>query len=154
MQNATTIYHERIGRKARFHPQGQVFLQFLFQPVLNVTGGHELTVLAKERRIVYRKEHTHSRLIHGYRRKGLRIFEVSYGIANLESVYSYHCTDIATVHFFHRTLAKPLKDHKLLDLLLLYHIVTLAQTHLLTSLKGTSGNLTHCDTSHIRTILQ
>ena len=56
--------------------------------------------------------------------------------------------------FVYIGFTKTFKNHQLLDFLLLNHVISLAQTDVLTRLEGASCNLTDSDTSHIRGVFK
>ena len=134
--------------------EGEVLLQLLLQALLEVAGGHELAVLAEERGIVDGEEHAHRGLVDGDGREGLRILEVGHGVADLEAVESHHRADVAAAGAVHVALAEAFEHHQLLDLLLLDHVVALAEADHLAGLEFAAGDASHCDTADVRRILE
>ena len=65
VQYSTAKHQEFIGTIRLLNAKCQVFLQFLVQTLLDVTGSNKLTILAKKRTIVDSEKHTHGRLIDG-----------------------------------------------------------------------------------------
>ena len=86
MKHATTVNHKRIGIETRLHAKCEILLQLLVKTVLDMPGSHELAVLSEEWGIVDGEEHAHCRLVHGNRRKRLRILVIRNGVADLEAV--------------------------------------------------------------------
>ena len=150
MQHTATEHDKGVGSEARLDAQCEVLFQFLFEAFLYVTGSDELAVLSKERRVVDGEEHAHRRLVDGDWRERFRIFKVCNGITNFKPFDSDNCTDITALHLIDICLSEALKDHKLLDFLLLHDVVSLAQADLLAGLEATSGYPSDCNSSDIR----
>src|SRR3712207_3005367 len=99
MEHASTRDYPLIGVAIKLlYAQCEVLLELLLQAVAYVTAGTELAFLTEEGRVVDSEKHAHRRLIHGYGRQWLGVFEVGNGVANLESLQSYYRTDVATGH--------------------------------------------------------
>ncbi len=119
-----------------------------------MSGSHKLAILAEERGIVYGEEHAHRRFVDRDRREGLRILAVGDRVADLEAVDADHRTDVTALHSIHIGLSKTIKDHELLDLMLLDNVIPLAKADLLTGPKFASGKLADSNTSNIRGIFK
>ena len=127
MQHAPSIHDERVGIWTRFNPQCKVLLKFLFQTLLQVAGSNKLAFTAEEWRIIDTEEHTHSRLVNLDWRKGLRIFKIGYGITYFKAFKSDNCTYVTAIDGIHLGFSQAVKDHQLLDFLLLEYIISLAE---------------------------
>src|SRR5437016_6138035 len=76
--------------------------------------GNELAFLTKERRVIDAELHVHSWLIDRYDGQWFRVIDVRYGLPDLESLYTYYCTNITALHFCDFLLAHV---HKYIQLL-------------------------------------
>ena len=104
--------------------------------------------------IVDGEEHAHRGLVHGDRLQRLRLLEVRDRVADLEAVDAHHGTDVAALDLVDVGLAQALKDHQLLDFLLLDYVVALAQADILAGPEGAAGDAAHSDTAHVGAVLQ
>ena len=154
MQDAAAVNHEGIGIQARLDTEGEILLKLLLQAFLDVAGGHELAVLAEERRVVDHEEHGHRGLVHGDRRERFRILDVGDGVADLEPVNAHQGADVAALDLVYIGLAQALEHHDLLDLGLLDDVVALAEGHRHAGLQAAAGDATHGDTTHVRGVFQ
>ena len=75
-------------------------------------------------------------------------------VADLEAVDADNGADVTALHAVHIGLSQPVKHHELLDLVLLYHVVPLAEADLLTGPELTTGKFADGDTSDVRRILK
>ena len=117
-------------------------------------GSHELAVLSEEWGIVDGEEHTHRRLVHGNRRKRLRILVIRNGIADFETVNAHHSADIAAFDLLDLLLSKAVENQELLDLLFLNPVIPLAEAYIHSYRKGASGNPADSNTADIRRIFK
>src|SRR5581483_3202131 len=51
VKDTAAVYEEAVGAVRVFHAEGQVLLRLLYQPVAQVTGGDEFSILAEEGRV-------------------------------------------------------------------------------------------------------
>ena len=155
VQHATTGDHPFISRVLeRLHTQGKVLLQFLLQTVIDMTRGHELTLFTEERRVVDHEEHRHGRFVDGNRRHGLRILQVTDGVANLKLLQSNDGTDITAIDTLRTYMRHTLKSVQFLDLCLLQRPVTMGDGHLHAVLQLSTVDTTYGDTSLITRIVE
>src|SRR5262249_45285103 len=97
------------------HPQGDVGLQLLHQPVAELTAGDVGAVLAGEGRVVDAEDHLQRRLVHPDRRQRHRVVEIGDGVANIDLVQADHGADVARVDLRRLGAGKPVKGVELLD---------------------------------------
>ena len=66
MEHAASGYNPTVGVPVRHgNAQGEVLLQFFFQPFVDVAASAELAFFAEERRVVDGEEHAHRRFVDG-----------------------------------------------------------------------------------------
>ena len=119
-----------------------------------MTGSDELALTSEERRVVDAEEHAHRRLIDLDRRKRLRIFPVSNGIADLETFDADNGADVPALNRIHLGLSKAVKNHQVLYFLFFLNVISLAESDVHACSEGTSGNPSDCNPSHVRRIFE
>ncbi len=119
-----------------------------------MAGSHELALTAEERGIVDAEEHTHRRLIDGYRRKRLGILVVGYGVSDFKTVNSYDRADVPALHAFDLGLPQARKHHQILDSLLLNYVIPLAEAYVHPCLEFPPGYPSDGDSADIRGVLE
>ena len=134
--------------------QGEVLLQLLLQAVVDMTGGHKLTLLAEEGRVVNLEKHRHGRFVDGNRWQGLWILDIADGIANLEVLQSDHCADVAAIYLVDTAMSHAVEGMELLDLGLLHRTVTMGNGYLHAVLQLTAMYTAHGDTACVGAIVQ
>ena len=83
---------------------------------MDVTGGHILTILAKEGGVIDGKEHRHGWLVDGDSRQGLRLIGIGDGLANLKAFHTDHRANIARLDRLNLRTSQALEHVQLLDL--------------------------------------
>ena len=138
VQYPTAIDQEFICTIGLLYTKRQVFLQFFFQTLLDVTGSNKLSIFTKKRTIVDREKHTHGRLINSNGLQFFWVFDVGNGIANLESFHTNNGTNIPSNHFFHSQTAQTFKSVKFLNSCFYDRTVSFHQRNLLPFTKFTT----------------
>ncbi|MDT4858267.1 hypothetical protein FQZ97_927280 [compost metagenome] len=117
-------------------------------------GGHKLTLLTKERRVINGEQHVHGGLINGDPRQCLRVFGVSYRISDLEIFKAGNGTNLAGRHRFCFYFPKAFKNVKFFDFHFFDAAVCLAKGHLLTFFHCTSCHSSDGNTAYKSVIVK
>ena len=102
--------------RAFLYAQSKVLLQFLVQTLLDMTAGHEFSVLSEERTVVDTESHTHRRLVNSNRLERFRVLCVAYRVADLEAVNTDQRTDVAVLHYVGLDMTHARESVQLFDL--------------------------------------
>ena len=97
MEHTAAAHDPFVGVGTLFHTQGEVFLQFFLEALVDVARSAEFSLFAEERRVVDGKKHGHGRLVDGDGGQGFGVFEVADGVADFEVLESDYSADVAAV---------------------------------------------------------
>ena len=154
MQHAATEHRPGRIARTRLYTQSKVLLQLFHQTVMYMTTRHILTVLTKERAIVYREHHRHRRLINRNRCQWFWILNIAYRITYLKAVYTYQRADITTTNRIRLYMPHAFKRVQLFYLRTHFRTIFLRQTYRLTIAKSTPVHTTNSYSTYIRIIVQ
>ena len=115
VEHTAAAHHPFVGVGALFDAQGEVFLQFLLEALVDVARGAEFALFSEEGRVVDGEKHGHSRLVDGDGGQRFGVFEIADGVADLKVLKPDHSTDVAAFHSRDFGATHALKGLELLD---------------------------------------